>query len=626
MISVIILLLILFSWGTAFAAGTGQKLEKTLPAAAAVIIGFLFPFGLAGILDIGTYVLAVLGCGLAAWVVFRAKKQGWVKAPARLVCTEGMLWFVISLGILTVGTAGKVFDQWDEFSHWGDVVRATVDLNGFSTNPASLSAFQSYPPGMVIFQYIPQRFSLLFGGGFSEWQAYFAFDTFLLCFMAPFFSRLPLKKPFFSIACLASILLLPPFFFTTTYFSLYIDVAVSCVFAFGLFAVLDREEEKRFRLVSVCSAVFLLPLLKDAGIYFAAVILALYLFTGRKSGAAPVWKEILAGVLAMAVPLVAWRVNIRISNASQVFPMKVDIAEIFRVLAGKGEEYRRVVVKGFPGALIDRGRTVGHTGSSLSFLTLIIGISLSGILTLRKLAEKRKEKTGTFQIGIPLMLLVYCGGLLIAYMFQFPEYEARRYAAFERYMALPLCGTALFILYVWITFLLRPDKRLAAGAMACAVLAFAPLSVEYHFLSRKAVADSLANRGYYRELADKIRRNTDGESTIYIISQQDNGKDFWVMHYLCRPNRTVIGQLKGLEGYAGGGYSIGKPYYEGDVWSSDISPEELMDQWTERYDYVAVLRSNETLAENYSGLFDGEIRDSTLYRIDREARIARPVE
>ena len=46
--------------------------------------------------------------------------------------------------------------EWDEFSHWGSVVKSMFLTNGLSVKEGSSLMFKSYPPAISIFEYFFQ--------------------------------------------------------------------------------------------------------------------------------------------------------------------------------------------------------------------------------------------------------------------------------------------------------------------------------------------------------------------------------------------------------------------------------------------------------------------------------------
>ena len=614
MLSMLIYLLVFFAPGITIAAYKKIKLEYVLPVSCIAVILFMFPFGLAGWLHIGVYAEIILAIILYGWTIIRAARKKELFILARNVFTSGMLWFILALLFLTIGIYGKVFDQWDEFSHWGDTIKAAIGINGYSSNPESYSAFQTYPPGMMIFQFLFQKISMMIAGGFIEWKAYFSYNLFVLSFMAPVFSRLSLKKPLYSFACFVSIILLPTIFFNNAYRSIYVELALSIVFAYGLYVVLNKDYLK---IPTICCICAILPLLKDAGIILSIIILVLAVVSGGKKMKKKYW---LMMTLSFAIPLLAWKINTRISNASEVFPMKYDFAELFRVLFGNGEEYRQTVLKEYPRYLIEKAFVpIGNTGLKINFVVSMGIISVISFFIVPHISDQSDPRAGKcFRIAVPVILLLYTIGLHITYMFQFSEYEAVRFMSLERYLGVAACGTSVFLIYCGTNYLANKMQRFS-GIVLAVILFITPMATNYAFLQREYVDVSLQARKEYVAMDEKIRENIDEVSRIFLISQHDNGANFWAMHFLCRPHFMKISQLSN---FTGPGDSIGPAFYEGDVWSANIMPEDLRKEWIENYDYVALLHCNAYLEQNYAELFEGGFCEGGLYRIDKEKGIA----
>lgn len=622
MISILVFLFVIFSFSIFIASQFNKTVELALPLSIVSIVAIMFPFGLCSLLHIGALLVITISVFVLLLSLHNARKAKKLNELVACIFTSAIAWVCFFLIVFAISLRGKLFDQWDEFSHWGDVVKASVDINGFSTNPASMSAFQSYPPGMQIFQYLLQRINITLGGSFSERRAYYSYDVFLLCFMAPVFSKLSLKSPFVSGAAVLSIMLLPTLFYKSAYYSLYIDLILSCVFGYGLYTVLQFiESPDKFFILSICACCFILVLLKDVGILFSITLAVLYL---RESHISNKKWSIIAIAFSIIIPALTWKINVKLTKANEVFPLKYDVVELWNVLCGGGKLYRQAVLKGFPRHLVSTTYSVGNTGISISYFTLLIVISLLSVYSVHRFLDNSRisaKQQRAILYFAPLFLLIYTICLLVTYMFQFEEYEALHFASFERYLAIPLLGILLFILYIWLDIKTR-KKNYIVFLILCVLLYSAPIENIYSFLSRDVVNNSIITRSKYSVLDRKIKDNVNSVSNIYVISQQDNGLDFWVMHYLFRPNIVKINQLPMLPGYARGGYSIGKPYYEGDVWSSDISPEDLLAEWIDNYDYVAILHANEYLNEHYSSLFDSVVHDNSIYYIDKTNSIA----
>ena len=163
---IIFLILISFSVGMFFYKYI--KLEESLPYTFMGIVLLLFIFGLIKLLKFGVYFICLLSFISWAYSVYK-----FVKSDNKLKCiknilTPGFVFFVGMFIFLCILHHGRLITFWDEFSHWGDVVKAMYMINDFSTNPLSLSSGRTYLPGVSLFQYFFQ----VLAGNFNEGYLY----------------------------------------------------------------------------------------------------------------------------------------------------------------------------------------------------------------------------------------------------------------------------------------------------------------------------------------------------------------------------------------------------------------------------------------------------------------------
>lgn len=102
--------------------------------------------------------------------------------------SEGFIAFLILSVVAVRSVSGKLFDSWDEFSHWGDIVKAMSFLDDFGTNSLSFSLFKNYPPGMSLLQYFLEKLLMFFPKvHFEEWLTYFVYQVYCFSFLIPLF-------------------------------------------------------------------------------------------------------------------------------------------------------------------------------------------------------------------------------------------------------------------------------------------------------------------------------------------------------------------------------------------------------------------------------------------------------
>ena len=63
------------------------------------------------------------------------------------------------------------------------------------------------------------------------------------------------------------------------------------------------------------------------------------------------------------------------------------------------------------------------------------------------------------------------------------------------------------------------------------------------------------------------------------------------------------------------GWSLGSPYYEGDIWTIDMKLEEWEQILYNEYTYVYLFRIDTQFISRYGSLFEDEITDDSIYEI-----------
>lgn len=135
-----------------FFASRGRRTFAPLAAISVLGLG-VFALSLCGWLAWGGYALAGVGLALLIWML-RCRDQAllhWDMALFALLCLA--LFLRYRNGLLVA---------YDDFSHWGMIVRRMLITNALPASGDSLIQFQSYPPGAACWLWYACRF---LGGG-----------------------------------------------------------------------------------------------------------------------------------------------------------------------------------------------------------------------------------------------------------------------------------------------------------------------------------------------------------------------------------------------------------------------------------------------------------------------------
>ena len=451
-------------------------------------------------------------------------------------------------------------------------------------------------------------------------------QSFAAAFFLPFFRRLELRRPH-SWLLLAAVFLAPLSLFPRFYSDLLIDPFLGLAAAAGLALILVEDEPEAWSRLWLFLCVAILTLSKSVGLLLALfLLLAWLLWEYREGGLLRKGRKralllCAAGAASVFVPWLLWKLSLRVQGAPVAFDGKLDPRILLAVLTGRDGSWRSVLLDGYYNTLISGAGGLQLLGREMTWLFsfAFLLFLLLVVLKLRTAAapEKKGLCRGLFVLAA-VELLVYLAGMLLTYMFKFSEFEALRLADLGRYLAVPL-------LLLWLTVLLgfvgnlhrlRLDRSLAAVGLLCLVLATVSGEAVQSVASRESVARGQELRGEYEEMyAQFCALETGPQQRIYLISQGDSGIDYQVLHYTFRPHRIGMGPS----------WSLGEPFYEGDLWTRACSPEQWRQELWENYDYVLLYRLNDYFTEHYGGLFaePEEIRERAVYAVDRESGLLR---
>lgn len=628
----------------------------------------LYLFAICGFLKIGLYII------LAIWVLLGIlafiKIKGWQEDPLPLFPLTVLV--IILIGIFFY-TRGALFWEWDEFKHWGVVFRylMTTDQLPFQTARGVNVVITNYPPFSALFEYMAAKVI-----GFSESNAYFAF---MLMEYLAIYSLFPLKdgKSWGKYLILFLSALVSVIAFGLVFQSLYVDLILGLLFAAGiLYAYTLKSESFRglFPVLLICVA---LILLKPTGIFFALVIIGLYLFLGfyrkhkleHQKTPTAICKLIFSiqTLLLLLIPIatnLSWslysrnypsdrfkltlagtsytsndinpvfRSEYRINlNNSHLFYLKekmlekqiektVSIEEIFRSFTANAP-YRTKLISSNFFMEISSKKSFSYI-STLVQILLILVISLINRFFTKKMNIDNKFSNSGLNILLFLGFIFYSIFLYLSYIFIFTPSEAITAPSLGRYLGSYLIGWWLVNLSLtnMISFKIKDLGEIDFGkyfsilVIACGLLVV-PLENIIH-LAWSPVP--------YRFLLTREAKTIDSiglteKDKIFIVQQStgiDNGLSFYIARYLLTPTPTNIF-----------GYQFTNDTEEFAKSDIEISPADWLNLLNEKnYTYVFVLSSDHSFWNTYQGLFDS-FEDKNIpqfFKVSRKGLLKVPLE
>lgn len=613
--SIIFTIFLILCGSAFFATIFNKRIEETIIFDILSTIILVYLFGLLGLLKYGVYTFIIISIilGFAEIILFikSSNKCEFIKS----IITPGLLLFFILNIVLIYFERGRMFSDWDEFSHWGSAIKSMFTINDFSTNQNSTLMFKSYPPAMTIFQYIFQFIK----GQFIEYYAYYSYSLFVFSLLLPFTSNLRWKNISKIFICLILIIVTPIFIYTNFYNSIYIDAALGLTFGFIVSKILcTKENYKIYDIILICSSFFVLILEKDTGLFLA--LIALVIFTIdilkyknnlKKLNKTQIIKKLGICVLPLICIIIAkftWSYLININNAEKMFSNSYNFIGIIKLIIGKDTTYRSIVVENFINGCFDKKILEGI----VSVNTIELGIIFAIVFLLISKICSCNKRENCFLIIVIVGLILYLFGLMITYAYKFPEVEAIEIASFVRYVKIYYAGLMFITYAIFINYKEMDNKTILIYTLI--VMLFSPISTIYNL--HKSISTSINYRSNFLSEVEKIKNNIDDGKSLFFIDKIDTeeegvpGKVYWVERYSLIP----------VEFNDHGSWNITTDLSKVNRFCHYMSFEEFKNQVFNQYDYIYIRHLNEDFKTEYGVLFE-DLKANSLYKVDNNKLI-----
>ena len=637
--SIFIASLILLLISMTIAVLLSRKLSETVFLSIGLIIGILYVFGLPnkeGSLWYGICFLLFLALFSVGFLVFI-----WVKQRERLQEAGVISGVLIYLGFLLIAlfvNYGRVFQMWDEFTHWGFTVKHFFYMDAFGTvsHPYYDLWMPNYLPGATLVQYFFTRFST----GFVEFNSYVGMNMLYFTMLMPFLKDIFIKKKFLPRTLLLIVFgILPlafsltPYFTLSFYGSLYVDITMGLLFGFSiLYYYLYRYEESIYGILMVASAIFILSVTKEMGILLSLgvfVIIAVDMLCFRREQVMAYLRKgkskiFLVGrmVLSLLPLLLPIFVHLTWSNllarADVLLSAHVPVSlEIWDFFTGNLDSQQLQIRSNFREAIFHRG--IPYFQLSTFWFSVVFGVLVVALpfLFIEKKIRKRFIVGGVcLGIGFFIYQLIFA----ILYVFTFHYIEGLRLSSFERYMATYMIG---MLLYLIMMFMLAPTS-LEIESIACIkrvkVIVFTLVCIvcfstlvhttlsEIRVVIRERVNQPENFRPRPTALAAERWREYFIETPPYFIDQGGRWVNIRKMRFELMPHARLA-NVKGA-------YNIRVeellPGESGFVTTPEAWQEHV---FASGYQTVYVFRSDEILETYFGHFFVGGVQEDMLYNV-----------
>ena len=595
-----------------------KRIEDIIPITVFFVVLVIYIAGLFNVLRIGIYINIIITIIFLVLSLIELKKnQNKIKG----IFSPSLLFWILIFIISYVFYEGRMLVEWDEFTHWGDVVKMMYNENIFNTDPLSISVAKTYPPNLSIFQYFFQ----VINRGYEEHYLFIAYQIFSYSLFLPFIKKIKWNETHKIIIVILIMLLSPIIVFNNFYGSIYVDALLGMMFAYVLATIYVSKKYDKFTLIKVSLSLFVLTLLKDVAVLFSFIcfgVITYDLFINKenflklkninKDNIKQFTRNMFPSVIIFIIIISAylsWKFNIILNVDTLNSENIVSVKSIINAILNVENSYLNRVVLNYVG-----------TFSNIDIIGKYTIIEFSSILLLLLILIHKKEKDKDKSRSIITLLYIgevlYAVVLLLLYMRMFSEYEATNLASFQRYIGIYL-NTILFFAIYLIFYKNEENTKIGNKLILLFVFILTTSNVSSFvngiYNNKVNIQNTIAMRQPYIESANGVIDRT-GENTkhkIYVVVQNSSGIEKWILRYELR---------NFLNGYNDNhAWSVGEKYNGEDIWTVNYSKSEFEDILYNNYEYIYFYNVDQQFIEKYGDIFfNKDIKNNQLYKIDKE--------
>ena len=404
----------------------------------------VYVFSLLGGMLAGRWILIAVGIVLGIWMII---------AHSREMLRWGVLFFIVACTLLYCRYHDSLLLAYDDFSHWGMLVEHLLKYDALPDATAELIAFQSYPPASALWVY----YVCSFLGG-SEGIMLSAQAWLVLAGMLPIAALAGENNRASKLMGLvAPILVILSLFQGTA--SLMVDNLLASL-AVGAFALALKSSDPQTHYEWTLAVLLtMLCLVKDSGLFFAAVVYVAFLFLmSHKKSVRKNWKRLIPPIAFPVLGRLTWWVHLKL-----VFPAAGLTRHAMSV-----ENMRRMGSDKSYADLFSLCKSVFTRAASIEnqvAQALVLMIIICVIVVTARYINTRRLNVGReiWLIGGALIAYIaYLFALWAMYAFTLSLQTAEQLVAFERYNS----TFALFIYGATAGYALFSQKSESARTLA----------------------------------------------------------------------------------------------------------------------------------------------------------------
>lgn len=420
---------------------------------------FLYSGGLIENIKLGFYISCLFCIVWIPIIIFGYIKK---RLDIKKILIENLsIPFVVFTGIfifISIYERFATFSLWDEYTHWGPMVKEMFRLNKFyCANESYLTFHQEYPP-------FPALLELLWcylSNGFEERFLFRGIAIFSACFIVPIIGNIKDDK---SLITKISFTITSLFIFTVVFFislddfnnnlqTIYPDALCGLISAYTLFYISSNDKPSTFDYLNISLFLGTILLIKQINIAFYALIifyaLIKYLLINKEK---KVKKIILFIVIIPLIIFLSWKIYISQFDLKGQFDLNIEsIVLIFKNNEiNNPNSYRSIVYSKYINALLNKS-IMKNINISYFLLSAIITMMIFALLILMK----KKRESILMVTSLSIGAIGYAFTMLVLYLTSYSEYEATNLASFGRYMSIYIYFELCLLVFAIVFYCLK---------------------------------------------------------------------------------------------------------------------------------------------------------------------------
>ena len=518
------------------------------------------------------------------WNKVRKKEIESIKEDVKRMITPGLFVYMALFVINIIINQGRILEDYDEYTHWGVIIKNMFMYNTYGTNPESVVRFNEYPPFTAIFQY----FFLGIQKVYQEDTIIIAQNVLYLSIIIPITRTISWRKNLRKLWMIVPIIVfLPMIFYSNFFLEILVDGMIAIMFSYLMFAAFDKEEDLRFKMLKLFCGFVMLCLTKTTGMGLAVIGIGIILIRNmldRKKKVENSKKE--TKFIFIAIALAALFTSLWYIKVSQV-DAKWDYTQFVQADEGK-LEIQKQITKSFWNAFFSNEVIMDK-----SFTAFGIFLFLMAFFVCTKKMVK-KQNYSYYGKAFFITTILYLIGTWIIYITIFDLEEAIPLTSFDRYISLILLSFTTFQVNALIEEEQTNQRKIIFVVIATLVMLLPVANIYERYIEAKAHMDMAnINREVYTKLKYQKDKLEVDDQLLFLTRPQD--------------------QVQFLE--ALNNYEI-MPIRIKEARIASFNTLENFERLIKDYTHVYIYRMEEEEKETIKEIFENEyVENDRLYRV-----------